>query len=112
MKKKDKPGINYFDPRTVLYLRGDVNYSHVHLLNGQIVLSCRTLKWFAQKWPYFTRAHKQALVNPAYIHQLKLGLTSRSTSYLVMQDEAQLAISRRQVASVVAQFEQTQSCPI
>ncbi|QMW06063.1 LytTR family DNA-binding domain-containing protein [Spirosoma foliorum] len=112
MKKRQpfKSGVNYFEPKTVLYLTGDVNYSHVHLLSGQIILSCRTLKWFAQQWPYFIRVHKQALVNPIYIHQLNLGPTLRSNSYLIMQDAAQLAISRRRVASVVAQVGQTNNC--
>lgn len=104
-------GVNYFDPQTVLYLRGDINYSHVHLTNGQVILACRTLKWFEDQWPHFMRPHKQALVNPAYIHQLTLGSTLRATSYLIMQDEARLAISRRRVPIVVEQLNQIDITP-
>lgn len=43
-----KYGVNNFDPQDVLYLRGDANYSRVHLLSGQILVSSRTLKLFTK----------------------------------------------------------------
>ncbi|MVM41837.1 hypothetical protein GO730_36110 [Spirosoma sp. HMF3257] len=46
-----------------MYLTGDVNYSYVHLLNGHVVLSSRTLKWFAQQWPSFVRVLKHIPVD-------------------------------------------------
>ncbi|MVM38754.1 hypothetical protein GO730_16390 [Spirosoma sp. HMF3257] len=42
--------VNNFDPQDVLYLRGDANYSRVHLRSGQILVSSRTLKWFVDQW--------------------------------------------------------------
>ncbi|MVM37049.1 LytTR family transcriptional regulator [Spirosoma sp. HMF3257] len=97
-------GVNNFDPQTVLYLTGDVNYSRVHLASGQLLVSSRTLKWFADQWPHFVRVHKNALVNPAYIHDLKLASTGRQTSYLIMHNEAKLLISRRQLPLLLEQF--------
>ncbi|MVM42010.1 hypothetical protein GO730_37390 [Spirosoma sp. HMF3257] len=74
-------GSNDFDRQSVLYLRGDVNYSRVHLQTGQILVSSRTLKWYADRWPDFVRVHKGALVNPAYAGQVKLTSSQRSLSY-------------------------------
>ncbi|MVM41836.1 LytTR family transcriptional regulator [Spirosoma sp. HMF3257] len=98
--------VNDFDPQAILYLTGDVNYSYVHLLNGQVVLSSRTLKWFAQQWPSFVRVHKHALVNLAYVKHIKLASSLRSPSYLIMRDKASLTISRRRVITVVEQLDQ------
>ncbi|WP_158552604.1 LytR/AlgR family response regulator transcription factor [Spirosoma telluris] len=108
MKKNlpKKQGIKHFEPHSVLYLTGDANYSRIHLLNGKVFLSSYNLKWFAQKWPSFLRLHKQALVNPAYVHHLSVAPTLQSASYVVMQDQVQLPISRRRVSGIVYHFRQ------
>lgn len=105
-KQLGKCGFNYFDPQTVLYLTGDVNYSYVHLLNGQVILSSRTLKWFSQQWPSFLRVHKHALVNLTYVQHIKLAPSLRSPSYLIMQDKTSLIIARRRVDLVMEQLDQ------
>ncbi|GAB4023659.1 LytTR family transcriptional regulator [Spirosoma sp. KCTC 42546] len=106
MKKALPPKqlINHIEPQSVLYLTGDANYSRIHLMNGTVFLSAYTLKWFAQKWPEFLRPHKQALVNPAYIHRLQVAASLRSQSYVVMQDQVQLPISRRRVPVMLFQL--------
>lgn len=88
-----------FDPQQVAYLIGEVNYSYLHLITGEVVLTCRTLKWFAQRWPAFLRLHKKALVNAHYIVHYQLGNPSQ-TSYVVMRDQTQLPVARRRVEQV------------
>ncbi|MVM33615.1 LytTR family transcriptional regulator [Spirosoma sp. HMF4905] len=100
---KTKP-VDYFDPQTVLYLTGSDNYSQVHLVNGRVILSARTLKWFERQWPVFLRPHKSALINPDYVHGLLIGSTLRFPSYVVMQDNVQLPISRRRVPWMICYF--------
>ncbi|GAB4043608.1 LytR/AlgR family response regulator transcription factor [Spirosoma litoris] len=97
--------VNTFDPQNVLYLIGDVNYSYVHLRNGEVVLSARTLKWFARLWPSFVRVHKHALVNLDYVQHIKLAPNLRTPSYLIMQNKTSLPISRRRVVTVVEQLD-------
>ncbi|MVM36194.1 LytTR family transcriptional regulator [Spirosoma sp. HMF4905] len=96
-----KQPVNYFDPQTVLYLTGDENYSHVHLMNGTVVVAARTLKWFEEQWPVFLRPHKRSLINPVYVLELLIASTLSSPSYVVMQDQVQLPISRRRVSGIV-----------
>ncbi|MVM36293.1 LytTR family transcriptional regulator [Spirosoma sp. HMF4905] len=102
---KKRP-VDSFDTQTVLYLTGYSNYSRVHLLSGQVVVSSHSLKWFEHRWPSFLRTNKQALVNPAFVSQIKPARYTQSTSYVIMQDQAQVAISRRRVNRIQKQFRQ------
>lgn len=105
--KKQQPaqlGIHRFDPTKVMYLTGETNYSYVHLSTGEIILFSRTLKWFEEQWPTFLRIHKQTLVNPAYIQEVKLARSTRRTSYLIMRNKTRFAISRRRLAPVIDQL--------
>ncbi|GAB4028895.1 LytR/AlgR family response regulator transcription factor [Spirosoma gilvum] len=106
MKKKltIAKGHYRFDTNAVLYLTGDANYCYVHMLNGEMVLTSRTLKWFEKQWPSFLRVHKHALVNPQHAAQVNRAARLTSPSYLVMRDQTQLLIARRRVSDVVEQL--------
>ncbi|MBN8822290.1 MULTISPECIES: LytTR family DNA-binding domain-containing protein [unclassified Spirosoma] len=93
-----------FDPNAVLYLTGDANYCYVHMLNGDMILTSRTLKWFEKQWPTFLRVHKHALVNPQHAFQVNRASRLTSPSYLIMRDQTQLLISRRRLSDVVEQL--------
>jgi len=104
-----KRGEHYYDPQQVLYLIGESNYCHIHMVNGDVILSCRTLKWFADQWPpYFLRVHKKALINQTYISFCKLAGNSTGTNYIIRTNEAQLEIARRRVPTVLPVLEQLQ----
>ncbi|GAB4033273.1 LytTR family transcriptional regulator DNA-binding domain-containing protein [Spirosoma gilvum] len=88
-----------FDPAKVLYLTGDVNYCTVHLINGDRILSSRTLKWYNSRWPDFIRIHKGYLVNPQHIHNWVQ--ISPIAAYLIMRNGASLSIGRRRIVEIV-----------
>lgn len=93
-----------FDPGKVLYLRGDVNYCHVHLQSGHRILTSRTLKWYNDRWPHFIRIHKASLINPVHVRQVVQ--ISPIVAHLVMCDGSLLSISRRRIAAVCNQLNQ------
>ncbi|WP_293691037.1 LytTR family DNA-binding domain-containing protein [Spirosoma sp. 48-14] len=98
-----------FDPHAILYITGEVNYCYLHMVDGQVILMARTLKWYAQRWPHFLRVHKQALVNPMYACQITLAPHLRLPSYVVMSNQSRLPISRRRLSLVRHQLS-TVSC--
>ncbi|MVM32499.1 LytTR family transcriptional regulator [Spirosoma sp. HMF4905] len=95
-----KRGEHSYNPQEVLYLIGNINYCYLHMLNGEVIMSCRTLKWFVNQWPHFLRVHKKALINQTYISFYRPGNNSKTTSYIVMVDNAQLEIARRRLLGV------------
>ncbi|MVM33836.1 LytTR family transcriptional regulator [Spirosoma sp. HMF4905] len=103
MKRSDAAQVQHkFDPKDILYLTGDANYSTVYLRNGQAILTSRTLKWYCERWPQFLRAHKGNLVNPAHIHSCIV--VSSIEAHLVMNNGARLAVGRRRINEVVDQL--------
>jgi DNA-binding LytR/AlgR family response regulator len=98
------------DAHQVLYLIGNINYCFLHLVTGEVVLSCRTLKWFATRWTHFIRVHKKALVNLSYVTFSKISENGYQVNYVIMADQTQLAISRRRASDVFQILsQQTQS---
>ncbi|GAB4016630.1 hypothetical protein GCM10028808_45680 [Spirosoma migulaei] len=96
-----KRGEHHYDPQQVLYLIGNINYCYLYMVNGEVILSCRTLKWFADQWPCFLRVHKKALINQAYITFCKPAGNSTDTNYVIMADQTQFEIARRRVPAVL-----------
>ncbi|GAB4047807.1 LytTR family transcriptional regulator DNA-binding domain-containing protein [Spirosoma litoris] len=84
----------------ILYLIGDINYSRIHLVNGEVILMSRTLKWYEGRWPSFIRIHKQTLINPNYARSFILSSTLREAIYVVMADSAKLLIARRRLSLI------------
>ncbi|MVM32455.1 LytTR family transcriptional regulator [Spirosoma sp. HMF4905] len=103
MKRLEATHIRHkFEPAQVLYLTGDANYSSIHLLNGKIILSSRTLKLYADQWPQFIRIHKTSLVNPEHIHSCIV--ITLAKAHVIMRDATRLPISRRRVGEVLDQL--------
>lgn len=108
-----KRGEHHYDPEQVLYLTGNINYCYLHMTNGEVILSCRTLKWFASQWTHFLRVHKNSLINLAYVTFCKVSERVTDPNYVIMADQTQLDIARRRVLSVaqaLAQLENTSVC--
>ncbi|MBD2753326.1 LytR/AlgR family response regulator transcription factor [Spirosoma validum] len=91
-----------FAPEQVLYLTGDVNYCYVYLVNGNQILSSRTLKWYSDRWPHFIRIHKGSLINPRYVH--RFALISPIAAHLIMRNGASLPVGRRRIKEVMDQL--------
>lgn len=91
---------HYYDPSQVLYLIGHVNYCYIYMANNEVILSCRTLKWFENQWPHFLRVHKKALVNLGHLKTFLPGPNATATHYIIMADQAQIEIARRRVPTV------------
>ncbi|MVM33837.1 LytTR family transcriptional regulator [Spirosoma sp. HMF4905] len=103
MKRSDAvPLLHKFDVSQILYLIGDINYSTVYLLDGQAIVTSRTLKWYSERWPQLLRVHKGSLVNPEQIHSCIV--VSSEVSHLIMRDGARLLIGRRRIKTVTYQL--------
>ena len=79
--------------------KGENNYTFVHLSNGEKVLVSRTLKEFEEllEEEGFIRVHQSHLVNKAKVQSYEKG----DGGYLLMQDGAQISISRMRKEKVL-----------
>lgn len=87
----------------ILFIRGEGNYSNFFLKDGRKILSCRTLKYFANllSGDGFIRPSKSALINPSAI--VHIDFKSQKTIRLV--NEELISISRRQVRPLKEYFQ-------
>lgn len=88
---------------TIIWIQGDENYVHMHLLNGRYYTLTNTLKWYDEQLPQFVRLHKSSLVNPAYVTHLKRA-NSRNVK-AILSNGLSLRVSRRRIGPVIRQFE-------
>lgn len=89
--RKGKPQkIQYSD---ILYLEGSINYTLIHLQNGKVMVSPRTLLYHIQQSlnDSFIRIHRAFCVNTQYIK----GVVNDDANYLLLEGNVKLAISRR-----------------
>jgi two-component system LytT family response regulator len=87
----------------ILFIRGEGNYSNFFLKDGRKILSCRTLKYFANLLSEdgFIRPSKSSLINPSAI--VHIDFKSQKTIRLV--NEELISISRRQVRPLKEYFQ-------
>jgi DNA-binding LytR/AlgR family response regulator len=90
-KRKDK--IPFDD---ILYLEGNINYTLIHLYNGKIRLSPRTLLYHIQHSlnDSFVRIHRAYIVNKRYVKDTQ-ELDIKHITHLFLKNETQLPVSRR-----------------
>ena len=77
-------------PSEILLLRGDGNYTHIHLTEGRMLLASRNIGYYETLLPpnHFWRPHKTAIVNRSFI----------ATIYkreVVLRDGTRLEVARR-----------------
>lgn len=82
-------------PSSILFIRGEGNYSNIFLNDGRKVLSCRTLKFYENLLQEFgfIRPSKSALINPTSISSIDL----KTAKVIKLTNDANISISRRQV---------------
>jgi two-component system LytT family response regulator len=84
-------GIVYLETEDILYLEGDRNYTHIHLLDGKKVTSSKNLKEFEQKlnFKHFFRIHKTHIINLHFVKEYK----KSGGGFVLMSNGASLAVS-------------------
>ena len=90
-------------PEDVLYLTGDENgpYSNIHLVYGGVILTCRVLKWYEDKWPTFLRIHKRVLINKAHIISYRADSQMSSRKFVMLSNRTEFEIARRRVPATL-----------
>jgi DNA-binding LytR/AlgR family response regulator len=89
------------DVSDVAFLKGDGNYTNIHLASGRSILSSRTLLLF-EEIPGLVRIHKSYLLNIAYINYLQV--INHEVAFVVMKSGAKFAVSRRRLKFVKEQI--------
>jgi len=97
-------GIVYLDTDSIVYLQGDINYTHIHLIQGNKITSSKTLKDFEQILPVkqFFRVHKANIINLSYVSKYLKG----DGGEVIMVDGSALEVSRHKKAELLALLSQ------
>lgn len=82
------------NPQDILFLRGDINYTEFHLVNGKMLVSSTTLLRYEEKFEGFVRVSRKHLVNPRYFLEYEKIGTSLS---LKLTNNNKIKISRRRL---------------
>ena len=74
----------------IVLLRGNGNYTNIHLVCGRVILSSKHLGYFEEKLlgSFFQRPHKQVIINLNFI-------AARHSVSLLMQNGEEVRVSRR-----------------
>ena len=93
-------GIVYLDTDNIVYLQGDINYTHIHLIQGNKITSSKTLKDFEQLLPVkqFFRIHKAHIINLSYVTKYLKG----DGGEVIMSEGSSLEVSRNKKAELLA----------
>jgi DNA-binding LytR/AlgR family response regulator len=93
--------INYPKSSEILFLRGDINYTEFHLVDGKMIVSSFTLKKHEECLEGFLRVSKKHLVNPKYIKEL--AQTGVNVQLELLNGNA-IKVARRRVGLVKSSF--------
>lgn len=79
-------------PSEVIMLRADINYTEIHLANGQTIVLAKTLKKLQDDfYPFgFFRINKSNVINLKYLSRI-----FDDYAYVVLKNEEELSVSRR-----------------
>ena len=88
-----KSGERQIDPRRIVYLSAQANYTLFHLDNGEQVMTTHSLSIYAPLLEAlgFIRVHKSYLLNSFYLNRCRL---NRSTE-LILPNGSMLEVARR-----------------
>jgi DNA-binding LytR/AlgR family response regulator len=86
------------NPQDILFLRGDINYTEFHLVNGKKVVSSTTLLRHQERLDGFLRVSRKHLVNPEYIKQIE---SNRGIRQVLMFNGEWIAVARRRKGSLI-----------
>ena len=85
-------------PHEILFLRGDINYTEFHLVNGKKYLSSNTLLRHQEKLEGFLRVSRKHLINPIYISEVK---NQHGLHQVLMLNGERIMVSRRRKSSII-----------
>ena len=87
-------GVKKIQFSDILYLEGSVNYTLIHLANGKVMVSSRTLLFHIEQTldDSFIRIHRAYCVNRQYVKSV---VKDYDTKYVLMEGGVRLSISRR-----------------
>jgi len=99
-----KRGDFWADPNEVLYIigNGDGPYSNLHLTNGDIILTCRSSKWYNDRWSNFLKIHKTVTVNQDFILWYKVENLRKSKKLTIVMDHSEFEVARRRTMNVLS----------
>jgi DNA-binding LytR/AlgR family response regulator len=84
--------VNLPSPQDILFLRGDINYTEFHLVNGKKVVSSSTLLRHQQRLDGFLRVSRKYLVNPDYITEIE---NRHGVRQVLMLNGERIVVARR-----------------
>ncbi len=90
--------VNLPSPQDILFLRGDINYTEFHLVNGKKVVSSTTLLRHQEKLDGFLRVSRKYLVNPEYITEIE---NRHGVRQVLMLNGERIAVARRRKGSLI-----------
>jgi DNA-binding LytR/AlgR family response regulator len=93
--------INYPQSNEILFLRGDINYTEFHLVDGKKMVSSFTLLRHQEKLGGFIRVSKNHLVNPDFVKGLE---HSGNYAQVELVNGNLLKVSRRRIDFVKTKF--------
>ncbi len=85
-------------PQDILFLRGDINYTEFHLVNGKKVVSSTTLLRHQEKLDGFLRVSRKYLVNPEYITEIE---NRHGVRQVLMLNGERIVVARRRKDSLI-----------
>jgi DNA-binding LytR/AlgR family response regulator len=98
--------INYPQSNEILFLRGDINYTEFHLVDGKKVVSSTTLLRHQERLDGFLRVSRKHLVNLNYVDDIK---TVKGKRYLLMQNKEEILVARRRNSHLLEKYPQGRS---
>jgi DNA-binding LytR/AlgR family response regulator len=84
--------INYPQSNEILFLRGDINYTEFHLVDGKKMVSSTTLLRHQERLDGFLRVSRKHLVNPEYVKEFR---KEHKIHFVVLLSGHELKVSRR-----------------
>ncbi len=103
IRVKIHDGIQLIPSNHVLYIEAEAPYTYLHLLNGDKIFCCESIRSFDEKLSThgFVRIHKSLLVNIASIDCYK----KEASGTLLLIDGTQLKLARGKKSLLLEKFE-------
>ncbi len=100
---RNSSAITYVKIKDIVRCEGDGNYTTIYLIDKERVVASRPLKEYVALLPehIFFRVHQSHLINLHYVKQF----TKVDGEFVVMEDDAKIAIARRRKEAFFEQLE-------
>lgn len=92
------------DIHTIIWLKGDWNYTWIYQQGQPVRVSAYTLKWYERNLSGFIRVSKGAMVNPMHVRGLQPISSRLRRLRVLLSNGEELEVTRRRQAMVRRQF--------